>query len=505
MSAYTVERKAGRHLRASVHVHTSTHHNRTSLPLQFNLHDVSLSQSLLPHPHAIKTSLQHVPRLLRKPPDMRRLSSAASARMLSTTALSEPHAVLHKTRIPTLHFQDSLPKLPLPKLEDTLKRMVYSAGPLCSQDEMEEAHHLVAEFAASDGPVLQAALEDRDRRSYSSFISQPWFELYLRDRRPVLLNHNPALIFADEEGAGRSGPGSQVGRAARLVHAATTFDRPLASGCLEPDIFHTQPSRSKTSFFNEVVRVLPRSVAFYGAAACGAFPLDMSQYANLLRSTRKPGPQMDELVVSPGSRHIIVQRRGAFFKVDVLDEDGGTVPLAELHAALKAVVDAADAAPASADEALGLLTSLPRDRWAELRRQLEASDGANAAALADIDSSLFALSLEPDGAADAERRVGFFLHGSGIDRWLDKSFQVRARLAGPSPLVGKSSIAARASHAPLTRHSTARVFTRRPLAHSSLSRPTVRPPSTSSTHGAMAWPSCDSSMRYTRLRDRCRS
>ena len=404
-----------------------------------------------------------------------------------------------------MHFQDSLPKLPLPKLEDTLKRMVYSAGPLCSQDEMEEAHHLVAEFAASDGPVLQAALEDRDRRSYSSFISQPWFELYLRDRRPVLLNHNPALIFADEEGAGRSGPGSQVGRAARLVHAATTFDRTLASGCLEPDIFHTQPSRSKTSFFNEVVRVLPRSVAFYGAAACGAFPLDMSQYANLLRSTRKPGPQMDELVVSPGSRHIIVQRRGAFFKVDVLDEDGGTVPLAELHEALKAVVDAADAAPASADEALGLLTSLPRDRWAELRRQLEASDGANAAALADIDSSLFALSLEPDGAADAERRVGFFLHGSGIDRWLDKSFQVRARLAGPSPLVGKSSIAARASHAPLTRHSTARVFTRRPLAHSSSSRPTVRPPSTSNTHGAMAWPSCDSSMRYTRLRARCRS
>ena len=52
MSAYTVERKAGRHLRASVHMHTSTHHNRTSLPLQFNLHDVSLSQSLLPRPHA---------------------------------------------------------------------------------------------------------------------------------------------------------------------------------------------------------------------------------------------------------------------------------------------------------------------------------------------------------------------------------------------------------------------------------------------------------------------
>ena len=69
---------------------------------------------------------------------------------------------------------------------------------------------------------------------YSSFITEPWFEMYLRDRRPLLLNHNPALIFADEEGAGRSGPGTQVSRAARLVHAAMTFDRTLASESLQP-------------------------------------------------------------------------------------------------------------------------------------------------------------------------------------------------------------------------------------------------------------------------------
>ena len=124
-----------------------------------------------------------------------------------------------------MHFQDSLPRLPLPALEDTLRRMLYSAEPLCTKDELDEANRLAAAFEHYEGPGLQAALEDRDRREYSSFISKPWFELYLRDRRPVLLNHNPALIFADEEGAGRSGPGSQVGRAARLIHAACTFER----------------------------------------------------------------------------------------------------------------------------------------------------------------------------------------------------------------------------------------------------------------------------------------
>ena len=283
---------------------------------------------------------------------------------------SNPQALLHKTRIPTHHFQDSLPKLPLPALEDSLYRMLYAAEPLCTKDEMDEANRLVADFAARDGPAVQAALADRDRRKYSSFITAPWFEMYLRDRRPVLLNHNPALIFKDEEGAGRTGEGSQVGRAARLIHAALTFDRTISTGHLEPDIFHTQPKKSKTSTFNEVVRLLPRSISFYGAAICGAYPLDMSQYSNLLRSTRIPKPGIDELVVSPGSRHIVIQRKGTFYKLDVLTADGGTVPLAQLHGALQSIVDQADASPAPPDEAVGLLTGLDRDSWSTLREKL---------------------------------------------------------------------------------------------------------------------------------------
>ena len=43
------------------------------------------------------------------------------------------------------------------------------------------------------------------------------------------------------------------------------------------------------------MRLLPRSVSFYGAAAVGAYPLDMSQYDNLFRSTRLPGAERDAL------------------------------------------------------------------------------------------------------------------------------------------------------------------------------------------------------------------
>ena len=89
--------------------------------------------------------------------------------------------------------------------------------------------------------------------------------MYLKDRRPLLLNSNPQLTFKDEEGAGR---GTQVGRAARMLHASMTFMRTLESGMLEPDVFHTAPHRSQTAAFREVVRLLPRSISFYGAAAC---------------------------------------------------------------------------------------------------------------------------------------------------------------------------------------------------------------------------------------------
>ena len=338
-----------------------------------------------------------------------------------------------------MHFQDSLPKLPLPALEDTLKRMLIAAEPLCTREEFDEANRLAAEFEARDGPAVQAALARRDERKYSSFITEPWFDMYLCDRRPILLNSNPALIFADEEGTGRSGAGSQVGRAARLIHAAMTFDRTLTNGHLQPDIFHTAPKRSKTPMFDECVRLIPRNVSFYGAAIVGAYPLDMSQYANLLRSTRVPLAGKDELVTSTGSRHIVVQRNGAFFKVDVLAPDGGTVPLAQITGALQAVVDAADAAPAPADEHVGLLTALGRDRWSELRAQLISSSATNAAAVADIDSAIFMMSLEVTGPnetfeAGFKEATPFFLHGSGVDRWLDKSFQLILTPTGQTAL-----------------------------------------------------------------------
>ena len=45
---------------------------------------------------------------------------------------------LSDTRIPTFHFQDSIPRLPIPVLKDTATRFLYAAKPLISEAEMAE-------------------------------------------------------------------------------------------------------------------------------------------------------------------------------------------------------------------------------------------------------------------------------------------------------------------------------------------------------------------------------
>ena len=67
--------------------------------------------------------------------------ATSTARRLAT-----PDGYLHKTGIPTSHFQDSLPKLPVPALEDTMARLLASAEPLATPPEMTQLRAAVDDF-----------------------------------------------------------------------------------------------------------------------------------------------------------------------------------------------------------------------------------------------------------------------------------------------------------------------------------------------------------------------
>ena len=47
--------------------------------------------------------------------------------------------------------------------------------------------------------ALDEELKANDKANkHTSYISAPWYDMYLKDRRPVMLNHNPFMSMKDD-------------------------------------------------------------------------------------------------------------------------------------------------------------------------------------------------------------------------------------------------------------------------------------------------------------------
>ena len=379
------------------------------------------------------------------PPPLGFCNSVGQRRQLMTE-----DGYLHKTRIPMDHFQDSLPKLPLPTLEETLERYLDSVVPLATTAELEHTRALAANFAAGEGADLHAELSARNDASYTSYIAAPWSEMYLRDRQPLPLNVSPQLTLCDDPDPRKNG---QAERASQLISASVAFYRTLRDGYLTPDIFHRKPEWSKTERYEQVLSATPRRVAWPVSFLFQAYPLDMSQYANLFHSTRVPDWGRDRLVSTPDTRHIVVQRGADIFCVNVLEADGTAVAPESIFAQMRAIlaqplrpsssaggdisgVSSAAASSAASSPSPSVLTAGHRDDWARWRGRLR-EEPVNRDSLDRVESALFAVCLEDntdgpspntpvhavtEAEAVAQNRV--MLHGDARNRWFDKSFQI---------------------------------------------------------------------------------
>jgi carnitine O-palmitoyltransferase 2 len=273
----------------------------------------------------------------------------------------------------------------------------------------------VEAFKNGEGKELQEALIAKDKlNKHTNYVSGPWFDMYLKDRRPVVLNHNPFMVFADDP---RKEGNDQLLRATNFVVSSLRFMKTLRANVLEPEIYHLDPEKSDNQRFRRFVSLLPKSVSWYGAYWYKAFPLDMSQYGNLFNATRIPRAEKDELFVDPTKKHLLVLRNGNLFVFDVLDRDGNIRPAAEIMAQLRYIL--ADKSP-TPGYPIGVLTTERRDVWSRLREKLQAA--GNEETLKLIDSAVFALSLEDSESDDPNELSRLFLYGDPANRWFDKSF-----------------------------------------------------------------------------------
>lgn len=330
---------------------------------------------------------------------------------------SQDSEYLHRSVVPSMHYQKSLPRLPVPKLEDTIRRYLAAQRPLLDDDQFRNTEKVAEDFKNGIGKQLHEELVSKDKNNkHTSYISGPWFDMYLSARDSVVLNFNPFMSFNPDP---KPEYNNQLIRATNMVCSAVRFMKTLRAGLLEPEVFHLNPAKSDTDQFKKLIRWVPSSLSWYGAYMVNAYPLDMSQYFRLFNSTRLPKLGRDELFTDAKGKHLLVMRNGNLYAFDIVDRDGNLVKPAEIHSHLKYILSDETPAPASP---IGVLTSENRDVWANLREKLVAN--GNGALLQTIDSALFCLCLDDETMRDHIHISHNMLHGDGCNRWYDKSFSI---------------------------------------------------------------------------------
>ncbi|XP_056646339.1 carnitine O-palmitoyltransferase 2, mitochondrial [Diorhabda sublineata] len=360
--------------------------------------------------------------VLRQKVDVLTNQSQEIYKLLKKNLISKEYAnyqFMQKSQIPTMHFQRSLPRLPIPALDLTCKRYLAAQKPLLIDEAYIKTESNVEQFINTSGKHLQELLKNYDRlNKHSSYISEFWSDSYLRDRKPIPINYNPILVVHKDE---RPAYNNQLIRSANMIISSLRFYKSLKADILEPEVYHLNPKKSDTERFRNICSKLPPAISWYGAYLFKAYPLDMSQYPNLFNTTRIPEIDKDRLIHNPAGKHITVQYKGHFYAFRVLTNNNDIIPAKQILARLKYILE--DPIP-KCEFPIGILTTLERNKWASLRHELESN--GNDQCLKYIDSALFNVCLDSeDLGEDPYGIVRNFLHGDGENRWFDKSFSLQ--------------------------------------------------------------------------------
>jgi len=298
----------------------------------------------------------------------------------------------------TFSRQKDLPPLPVPDLEGTCNRFLEWIKPLLEVKDLKETERSVKSFVAKgkDGEKLQSALlEWSQREDIPNWLEPFWFDIYLGNRSPVVINSNIFYMF-DKSSLPHS---TGVKRAAAIASAALSFKEGLHSGTVEPAMEKDRP-------------------------------LCMHQFNKLFSATRIPLPGKD-ILRYPGSfndpsplkaENILVIRRGHIFTVRVLHDGKYVNSMDQIEKALEKVVSMSEERLPD-ERSVGILTTLERDRWASFRNKLCSYSGRNEKNLREIEDALFVVCLDDTKPEDRNEAAFAMLAGNGRDRWFDKVLQ----------------------------------------------------------------------------------
>ncbi|KAJ2555550.1 Carnitine O-acetyltransferase mitochondrial [Coemansia sp. RSA 1933] len=264
-----------------------------------------------------------------------------------------------------MYPSSSLPKLPIPELDDTVSRFVDVARPLFGEAEFESCLDKLKDF-----------------NDYA----------YFHNRASVCFNVNYFFGF-------RSTPQqlSQARLAAALIESAMRFRDDLESGRIEHDNIR-------------------------GKAMC------MHQYQYMFGTCRHPGASKDwtDVYSRAESSHVAVAHKGRFFVLQMpdvaADSSGRQARVDAIETHLQDIIDRA--AQLERARSIGILTTALRDDWHAARECLLQVSPDNAASLHALESAAFLVSLDMASPATHKEFSQACYCGDGVDRYFDKNFQI---------------------------------------------------------------------------------
>jgi carnitine O-acetyltransferase len=303
-----------------------------------------------------------------------------------------------------LRFEDSLPRLPVPTLEETAARYLKSVHPLISSSEFQSTTEAVKEFVKPGGigrKLQEKLLARREDPKHKNWLYEWWNDAaYLTYRDPVVPYVSYFYSYRDDRR--RRDPAK---RAAAISTSVLEFKKQVDQGTLEPEYMKK-------------------------------LPISMESYQWMFNACRIPARPKDYPSKFPaqGNQHIIVIHKNQFFKI-MHEVDGKQLNTSELEQQFKRVYEKADRVPA-----VGILTSENRDVWTDAREILLKAHPSNAKALETIESSSFVVCLDDASPVTLEERAHQYWHGDGANRWFDKPLQFIINDNGTAGFMGEHSM-----------------------------------------------------------------
>ncbi|XP_031420516.1 carnitine O-palmitoyltransferase 1, muscle isoform [Clupea harengus] len=293
-------------------------------------------------------------------------------------------------------FQASLPRLPVPSVDETISRYLESVRPLLDDEQYKQMETVASEFKKGPAPKLQRYLKLKSWWA-TNYVSDWWEEyIYLRGRSPIMVNSNFYLMDLMYV----TPTHRQAARAGNVIHAMLQYRRKLERGEHAP------------------------------LRALGVVPMCSFQYERMFNTTRIPGIDTDFVQHLSDRKHLVVYHRGRFYKV-WLYYGGRHLWPSELELQFQRILN--DPTPPQPGELkLAALTAGDRVPWARARL-MYFSEGVNKTSLEAIETGAFFLTLDdeahgydPEKLKSLDLYAKSLLHGKCYDRWFDKSFSLIA-------------------------------------------------------------------------------